>query len=114
MVINGIVRIIFFSAKSVSCSVVSDSLQPHGLYPTRLLCPRDSPSKNTGVGCHLLLQGIFATQGSNLCLLHWQAGSLLLSHQGSLLDVYVKVVNVDLGVMPAESSHRLGTHTSQF
>ena len=35
---------------------MSDSLQPHGLYPTRLLCPWDSPGKNTGVGCHLLLQ----------------------------------------------------------
>ena len=35
----------------------------------------DSPGKNTGVGCHALLQGIFRTQGSNLhllCLLHWQ------------------------------------------
>ena len=40
----------------------------------------DSPGKNTGVDCHFLLQGIFPTQGSNLhllCLLHWQAGSLL-------------------------------------
>ena len=35
-------------------SVVSDSLQPHGLQPTRLLCPWDSPGKNTGVGCHFL------------------------------------------------------------
>ena len=37
----------------------------------------NSPGKNTGVGCHALLQGIFPTQGSNshlLCLLHWQAG----------------------------------------
>ena len=40
---------------------------------SRLLCPRDSPGKNTGVGCHFLLQGIFLTHGSNLCLLHWQA-----------------------------------------
>ena len=40
--------------------------------------------KNTRVGCHFLLQGIFPTQGSNLHLLHWQAGSLPLSHQGSL------------------------------
>ena len=40
-----------------SCSVVSDSLQPRGLQPTRLLHPWDSPGKNTGVGCHLLLQG---------------------------------------------------------
>ena len=39
--------------------VVSDSVQPHGLQPTRLLCPWDSPGKNTGVGCHALLQGIF-------------------------------------------------------
>ena len=45
----------------------------------------DSPGKNTGVGCHFLLQGIFLTQGSNLhlfCLLHWQPGSLLLAPPG--------------------------------
>ena len=45
-------------------SVMSDSLQPHGLYPARLLCPWDSPGKNTRVDCHTLLQGIFLTQGS--------------------------------------------------
>ena len=45
----------------ISCSVVSDSLQPQGLQPSRLLCPWDSPGKNTGVGCHSLLQGIFLT-----------------------------------------------------
>ena len=38
-------------------SVVSSSLRPHGLQPTRLLCPWDSPGKNTGVGCHSLPQG---------------------------------------------------------
>ena len=43
----------------VSRSVVSDSLWPCGLRPTRLLCPRNSPGKNTGVGSHFLLQGIF-------------------------------------------------------
>ena len=37
-------------------SVVSDSVWPHRRQPTRLLCPWDSPSKNTGVGCHFLLQ----------------------------------------------------------
>ena len=42
----------------------------HGLQPVRLLCPWDSPGKNTGVCCHLLLQGIFPTQESNPCLLH--------------------------------------------
>ena len=45
--------------------------------------PGDSPGKNTGVGCHLLLQGIFPTQGLNPHLLHWQVDSLPLSHQGS-------------------------------
>ena len=48
-----------------------------------LLCPWDSPGKNTGVGCHFLLQGIFPAQGSNLHLLHllhWQADSLPLHH----------------------------------
>ena len=47
--------------------------------PARLLCPWDFPGKNTGVGCHFLLQGIFATQGSSThlpCLLRQQAGSL--------------------------------------
>ena len=50
---------------------------------SRLLCPQDSPSKNTGVGCHFLLQGIFPTQGWNLQLLrllHWQADYLPLCH----------------------------------
>ena len=40
--------------------------------------------QDTGVGCHFLLQGIFLTHWSNLCLLPWQAGSFPLSHQGSL------------------------------
>ena len=44
------------SLQLVSHSVVSDSLQPHGLYPARLLCPWDFPGKNTGVGVHFLLQ----------------------------------------------------------
>ena len=57
---------------------MSDSLLPYELKPTRLLCPWNSPGKNTGVGCHFLLWGIFPTQESNLCLLHllhWEAGS---------------------------------------
>ena len=37
------------------CSVVSDSVRPHRLHPAMLLCPWDSPGKNTGVGCHFLL-----------------------------------------------------------
>ena len=40
----------------LSCSVVSDSVRPHRRQPTRLPRPWDSPGKNTGVGCHFLLQ----------------------------------------------------------
>ena len=56
----------YFSAASKwSHSVTSDSLWHHGLKPIRLLHPWDFPGKNTGVGCHFLLQGIFPTQGLN-------------------------------------------------
>ena len=51
----------------------------------RLLCPWDSPGKNTGVGCHVLLQWMVPNQGSNpclLCLLNWQVGSLPLAPPG--------------------------------
>ena len=60
------------------CTILCD---PVDCSPVRLLCPWDSPSKNIGVGSHSLLQGIFPTQGSNLCvlcLLHWQVASLPL------------------------------------
>ena len=51
--------------KKESRSVVSNSLRPYGLYPTRLFHPWDFPGKNTGVGCHFPIQGIFPTQGLN-------------------------------------------------
>ena len=91
-----------------SCSVMSDSLRPHGLQPASLLCPWNSPGKNTelgnhsilqpsrllhpwnspgkntGVGSHSLLQGIFPSQESN----SWEPPVLQailyhLSHRGS-------------------------------
>ena len=69
------------------CCVVTELcltlLQPHGLQVTRLLCPWNFPCKNTRVGCHLLLQRIFLTRGSNPCLLLWQQDSSPLSHLGS-------------------------------
>ena len=52
-------------------SVMSDSVT--------ILCPWDSPGKNTRVGYHALLRGIFLIQGLNLRLLHWQTGSLPLA-----------------------------------
>ena len=48
----------------LNCSVMSDSLRPHGLLPARLLCSWNFPGKNTGVGCHFLLQGIFPRRSS--------------------------------------------------
>ena len=62
---------------------MSDSLPPHGLQPARFLCPWDSPGKNTGVGCHALLQGIFSTQGLNPGLPHCRQILYHLRPQGS-------------------------------
>ena len=56
-----------------------------------LLCLWDFPGKNTGVGCHLLLQGIFPTQGLNpqlLCLLHGQSDPLPLHYLWSMRDIF--------------------------
>ena len=52
------------------CAQSCQTLQRFGLQPARLRCPWDSPGKNSGVGCHFLLQGILPTQGSNPRLLH--------------------------------------------
>ena len=67
-----------------SCPTLCD---PVDCSPLRLLCPSNSPGKNTEVGCHFLLQGIFLMQGLNphlLCLLHWQGDYLLLWHLGQI------------------------------
>ena len=61
----------------------------------RLLCPWDFPGKNTGGGCHFLLQGIFLTHGSNPSLLHWQANFLPQSHLGSLGTLIIKQGHMD-------------------
>ena len=61
-----------------SCPTISN---PRDV-PARLLCPWDSPGKNTGVGCHVLLQGIFPTQGSNPGLPHNRQILNRLNHQG--------------------------------
>ena len=66
-------------------------MRPHGLQPSRLLCPWDFPGKNSRVGFHFFLQGIFPMQRSNPCLLsllHWQTDSLPLSHQEAPVMVF--------------------------
>ena len=65
-------------------SVVSDSVRPHRRQPTRLLCPGVSPGKNTGVGCHFLLQCMHVCMLSHfssvwLCATPWTA-----AHQAPL------------------------------
>ena len=50
--------LVFLYVCVLRCWVVSDPLKSHGLYPARLLCPWTFPGKNSGVGFHLLLQGI--------------------------------------------------------
>ena len=71
---------ILYLSQSLSCGqlFVTDGLQP-----ARLLCPWDSPGKNTGVGCHAPLQGVFPTQGSNSGLPYCSRILYHLSHQGS-------------------------------
>ena len=59
-----------YTLMCVSHSVMSNSLQPHGLWPTKLLCLWGYPGKNTGVDCHSLLQRTFPIQGLNPGLLH--------------------------------------------
>ena len=74
--------------ESESCSVMSNSLQPHGL-----CSPWNSPGQNTGVGTLSLLQGIFPTQGSNPGLLHCRWILYQLSHKGNPLhSVHIKYV----------------------
>ena len=67
---------------------------PTDCSPNRLLCSWNSPGKNTGVGCHFLLQGIFLTQRLNPHLLHWGRQILYqLSHWGSPYIIQNPILN---------------------
>ena len=63
-------RLLSEKCESISHLVVSDSLWPHGLYPARLLCPWNSPGKNTRVSSHSLLHGI----GAFRKMWNWSSG----------------------------------------
>ena len=56
-----IIELLDLEDESVSHSVMPNSLQPHGLQPTRLLCSWDFPGKDIGIGCHFLLTQISCT-----------------------------------------------------
>ena len=84
---------------------MSNSLQPYGPEPARLLCPWDSPGKNTGVGCHALLQGIFPTQGSNPYLQHYRRilycwVTRKAHNQGYLCFIYWHFLKRALSLLP--------------
>ena len=65
------------------CPTLCNSMDP--MEPARLLCPWNSPGKNTRVGGHSLLQEVFPTQGSNPGLLHCRQILYHLTHQGVTL-----------------------------
>ena len=79
--------------KKEESEVVSDSLWLHRLGPARLLHSCDFTGKNTGVGCHFLLQGIIPTRGSNSSLPHWRQTPYHLSHNSNPIqnDKYTPV-----------------------
>ena len=79
-------------SESVTHSVMSDSLRPNELQPARLLCPWNSPGKNSGLGSHSLLQGIFPRslklKGLNPSLPNCRWILYHLSHQEALSISY--------------------------
>ena len=90
---------LFYSFPCSWCSVSKSCptlLWPHG--PTRLLCPWNSPGKNTRVGSQSLLQGIFPTQGLNAGLLHCRQILYHLRHQrrqlGTFCESWVWLCNI--------------------
>ena len=99
VIINKSLSIILKSKVKVKMSVVPDSLRPHGLQSSRLLCPWNSPGNNNRMGSHSLLQRIFPTQGLKLGLPHCRQVLYHLSHQFS------SVVQSCLTLQPHESQH---------
>ena len=83
--------------KCISRSAVSDCVwQPHGLQPTRLFCPCNSPGKNTGVGNHSLLLGIFLTIADGDCSYEIKRCLLLGGKTMTNLDSILKSRNITL------------------
>ena len=96
----------------VCVCVLSHFLRPLRLQPTRLLCSWNFLGKNTGVVCHFLLQGIFQTQGLNLCLLcllhYWQADSLPLATWEALTRSHRSFLLLEEEMCTAASDYSAG------
>ena len=100
----------FFYSRSHVQSVVSDFMTPWTV-ACQVLLSGDSPGKNTGVGCHALLQWLFLTQRSNLGLLHCRQILYYLSHQGSPLSSYNLLESGLYLSFPAMSRYHQGLAT---
>ena len=70
LILEGLVGLHQFSSVQFSCSVMSDSLRPHGVQPTRLFRPWDFPGKSTGVGCHCLLHQLTTNGHSKIQIIY--------------------------------------------
>ena len=90
----------------LSHSVVSYSLWPHELYPAKLPWSQNSPGKNTGVGCHALLQGIFPTQGLNPGPPALQVDSLLSEPPGKPKNIGVGSRSLIQGIFLTRESNQ--------
>ena len=83
---------------------------PNGPQPTRFLCPWNFPVKNTGTGCHFLLQGIFLIQEQNL---HWQVDSLPLNDLGNPTLSFRQKSDYQFRVCFRKSESRMGSTWSK-
>ena len=86
----------------MDCSLLGSSV--HG----------DSPGKNTGVGCHALLQGIFPIQGFNPGLLHCRQILYYLSHQEKPKNIRVSSLYLLQGDFPTQESNRVSCIIGRF
>ena len=84
--------------------------------PARLLCPWDSPGKNTVVGCHFLLQRIFLTQESNPGLPHCRQMIYQLSYEGSppIKNTGVGSLSLLQRIFPTQESNQGLLHCRQI
>ena len=96
------------------CLVLSDSLQTHGLSLPGSSVHEDSPGKNTGGGCHALLQGTFPTQGSNPGLPTLQADSLPSEPPGKPKNTGVGSLSLLQGNFPNQELNRGLLHCRSY
>ena len=93
---------------TLSHSDMSDSSQSCRLQPAKLLSPWNFPGKNTGVGCHFLLQGISPDPGIEptfLHLLHWRVDSLPLVQPGKPPNLNMVTFKIIFSSIPQASHH---------